>query len=407
MASRVSQAVFASLLFVPATLALSFASATCSDPQTSCQNTTVVTDLCCFNAPGGQFLQTQFWDTDPATGPSNSWTIHGLWPDNCDGTYSESCDSSRDYTDITSILTSFGKTSTLDYMNTYWLSDDESNEAFWEHEWSTHGTCVNTLDPSCYTDYSTGEEAADFFEIVVNLFQTLDTYGVLSDAGITPSNSKTYTSAEIQDAIKASFGYEVTLECSDDTLDAMEYTFYVTGSLQTGTFVPASPVGQSGTCPSSGIKYPVKSGSAVTTTATTATTTTKTSTQTSTTATATATGTFSGKGYLNAYESDGTEDGCLISAGTWYTTGTCATYTAAVSGSGFTLTTSKGACEVSDGTLTCASGNSATIFNAINGYLAYDDSIDFYTDAVPTGSTQATISTSSGSVTVNFEWEAT
>jgi hypothetical protein len=24
-------------------------------------------------------LQTQFWDTDPVTGPSNSWTIHGLW----------------------------------------------------------------------------------------------------------------------------------------------------------------------------------------------------------------------------------------------------------------------------------------------------------------------------------------
>jgi ribonuclease T2 len=28
-------------------------SATCSNPQTSCRNTTVVEDLCCFNAPGG------------------------------------------------------------------------------------------------------------------------------------------------------------------------------------------------------------------------------------------------------------------------------------------------------------------------------------------------------------------
>jgi ribonuclease T2 len=52
---------------------------TCSNPQLSCHNTTAVADLCCFNAPGGQLLQTQFWDTDPATGPDDSWTIHGLW----------------------------------------------------------------------------------------------------------------------------------------------------------------------------------------------------------------------------------------------------------------------------------------------------------------------------------------
>lgn len=52
---------------------------TCSNPQLSCQNTTAVADLCCFNAPGGQLLQTQFWDTDPSTGPVDSWTVHGLW----------------------------------------------------------------------------------------------------------------------------------------------------------------------------------------------------------------------------------------------------------------------------------------------------------------------------------------
>ena len=34
---------------------------------------------CCYNYPGGALLQTQFWDTDPSTGPLDSWTIHGLW----------------------------------------------------------------------------------------------------------------------------------------------------------------------------------------------------------------------------------------------------------------------------------------------------------------------------------------
>lgn len=63
-------------------------------------------------------------------------------------------------------------------MDTYWLSDSESNEKFWQHEWAAHGTCVSTLDPDCYSDYQTGQEAADFFQVVVDLFKTLDTYSV-------------------------------------------------------------------------------------------------------------------------------------------------------------------------------------------------------------------------------------
>jgi ribonuclease T2 len=51
----------------------------CPNAQLSCHNSTAVENLCCFNAPGGQILQTQFWDTSPATGPEDSWTIHGLW----------------------------------------------------------------------------------------------------------------------------------------------------------------------------------------------------------------------------------------------------------------------------------------------------------------------------------------
>lgn len=83
----------------------------------SCHNTSAVSNLCCFESPGvsfdsesllsvilirdfaeqGLILQTQvcyrlanlttpcpyfffqFWDTDPSTGPTNSWTIHGAF----------------------------------------------------------------------------------------------------------------------------------------------------------------------------------------------------------------------------------------------------------------------------------------------------------------------------------------
>lgn len=50
----------------------------CSYPQLSCQ-ATGAQDSCCFNSPGGLLLQTQFWDTQPVTGPRDSWTVHGLW----------------------------------------------------------------------------------------------------------------------------------------------------------------------------------------------------------------------------------------------------------------------------------------------------------------------------------------
>lgn len=136
------------------------------------------TNTCCINKPYGLFQQVQFWDTDPVTGPTTSWTIHGLWPNNCDGTYDEDCDETRAYTNITQLLEAAGQTTVLDYMQTYWVSDDESNEAFWDHEWETHGTCISTLEPSCYTDYTPGEEAVDFFTTVVSLFKTLPTYTV-------------------------------------------------------------------------------------------------------------------------------------------------------------------------------------------------------------------------------------
>jgi ribonuclease T2 len=63
-------------------------------------------------------------------------------------------------------------------MQTYWKDYNGNDESFWEHEWSKHGTCINTLNPSCYTGYTAKEELLDFFEVTVQLFKGLDTYKV-------------------------------------------------------------------------------------------------------------------------------------------------------------------------------------------------------------------------------------
>ena len=86
--------------------------------------------------------------------------------------FRKNCDSSRDYKDISSLLSANGASDTLDYMKQYWVDINGQNEQFWEHEWSTHGTCYSTLEPSCLgSSYYKGEEAVDFFNTVVKLFK--------------------------------------------------------------------------------------------------------------------------------------------------------------------------------------------------------------------------------------------
>ncbi|RFU34240.1 hypothetical protein B7463_g2081, partial [Scytalidium lignicola] len=365
---------------------------TCLNPQLSCQNVTQVQDLCCFNAPGGQLLQTQFWDTDPSTGPSDSWTIHGLWPDHCDGTYDSNCDAVREYTNITAILQSYNRTDLLTYMNQYWKDYTGNDESFWEHEWGKHGTCISTLEPSCYNDYTPQEEVVDFFERTTSLFSQLDSYTFLKNAGIVPSNTVTYTLDQVQSALTAAHGFPVTIQCSGGALNEIWYHFNVRGNVQGGDFVATFPDGSKSSCADTGIKYIPKYQTASTTT-TSGTSPTSTPTP------------YQGKGYLQAYI-NGENKGCLISYGTWYTTGTCATYTATTSGDGFTLRSSKGPCDIINDAISCASGNTAGVFTELDGLLAYGSSSEFYAEAVPTGSVQQTVYTTTNAVEVSFAWQS-
>ncbi|CRG89188.1 ribonuclease T2, putative [Talaromyces islandicus] len=236
-----------------------------SSLATSCSSSSRLTarasGSCCLESPGGLLIQTQFWDAQPAIGPADSWGIHGLWPDNCDGTYQSSCDSSREYDDIESLLESAGKTDTLSYMKKYWQSNDQSVESFWEHEWAKHGTCINTIDPKCYTNYKKGDEAVDFFGKVVSLFKTLDTYSALEKAGITPDDSKTYKLSDIEDAAGSLHdGKKVYFSCENDELSAAYYYFHLRGNAINGEYI-AVDTPEDSDCPSSGIKYPPKESS--------------------------------------------------------------------------------------------------------------------------------------------------
>ncbi|KAI0876263.1 ribonuclease t2 [Hypoxylon argillaceum] len=385
--------------------AVSFSSCS-ADLPLSCSNTTAVQDLCCFNYPGGDILLTQFWDTDPSTGPSDSWTIHGLWPDNCDGTYQQYCDLNRQYTNITAILKEKAPC-TLKTMQTYWKDYEGEDETFWEHEFGKHGTCISTLNPECYASYQATDEVPDYFNQAVALFKTLPTYDWLAAAGIVPSSTQTYTLAAIQAALTAHHGHNAVIRCSGSELNELWYHYHVQGPVYGGNFQAVDPVGSGNTCPSTGIKYLPKYSTSTTTSATTTATATTTTTKT-TTSTAIPTGApgaLTGKGYVYVQP-----DGFVISAGNWYRAGgTPATFTptADADGQTFTLKTSKGPCQVlADATLSCAAGLVASSFGYDGTHLTYGGAATFYATAAPSGQDKGVIYTSAQAVSLQMYWVA-
>ncbi|KAG9091901.1 ribonuclease T2-like, partial [Ceratobasidium sp. 370] len=212
----------------------------------SCRNTTVQRDLCCFNAPGGQFLLTQFWDFSPAVGPSDAWTIHGLWPDHCDGTYDANCAPERELYNITAVLQKSGHQNLLNFMNKYWLNNNGTNEEFWEHEYNKHGTCISTLEPQCFkkTAREPFPELTTYVSKTIELYQAseLPTFKWLKSKGIVPSTTATYNLTQIQNALASKTGFIPTVGCTKQGyLSEMWYHYVVQGSVSTGKFIHSAP----------------------------------------------------------------------------------------------------------------------------------------------------------------------
>jgi len=203
----------------------------------SCTNSTAISNLCCFEYPRGLILLTQSWQSN--TGPTESWTIYGLWSDNCDGTYITNCDPSRDYSNISGLLENQGASSALLFMQTYWVDRNGDNEKFWEHEWAAHGTCYSTLHPGCLSSGSPpGAEAVAFFQTVVSLYQQYDIYNALEVAGITPSLNTTYLLSDVNNAIQTTFGVTPVFQCSSGRLNQVQIYFNLQGSIIDGQFNP-------------------------------------------------------------------------------------------------------------------------------------------------------------------------
>ena len=121
------------------------------------------------------------------------------------------------------------------------------NSKLWSQQYNRHASCINTLSPECYGDaYSQGMEVVDYFARTFQLFRTLDTFTTLSLAGIEPSPDATFSLASVRKALEDYSGGRVVLNCrgpEKDVLHEALYAYFVQGSLQSGTFVPAQTLG--------------------------------------------------------------------------------------------------------------------------------------------------------------------
>ncbi|KAF9932531.1 ribonuclease T2-like [Linnemannia zychae] len=255
---------------------------TCPADVLSCTSASSGLDGCCVPSMGLILLVQQWYN---GLGPSNEFTMHGLWPDTCSGGQGPStgCDASRVYTDIESRLQNYPglPSGFMNELNTYWSSYKGDNNAFWSHEWSKHGTCVSTLAPNCSSDFVQNQDVFNYFSTTLGLRKQYNLYNALANAGITPGSTPDVDDMHV--AINAAFGVDAQINCSGGVLSEIWLFFKVNTS---GAYVPVAPLG-TGSC-NGIISYPVKSGTLPsssiqpTSTTTRSTTTTRTSTASST-----------------------------------------------------------------------------------------------------------------------------
>jgi hypothetical protein len=95
----------------------------CSEQQSSivsCSPDSLTADPCCTELPAGLLLLTQLYNWNPGLGPRDSWTLHGLWPNYCNGAYPAYCDATRKYAGFEELLRQEGEGRLLRTMQRYW-----------------------------------------------------------------------------------------------------------------------------------------------------------------------------------------------------------------------------------------------------------------------------------------------
>jgi len=150
----------------------------------------------------GSFCDTKKGCLWPKDEPTTGFLLHGLWPEFFNGSWPEYCDDKAPF-NMTALA------DLVDDLHMYWpslVSPDQS--AFWAHEWTRHGTCMEG-----YFATSPAPEH-DYFALVLKLREEFDAFEMLKSAGIGVGSTTSWEKVKM--ALDGGFGNKVEVGCNFD-----------------------------------------------------------------------------------------------------------------------------------------------------------------------------------------------
>lgn len=123
------------------------------------------------------------------------FTIHGLWPNYEDGSWPQFCSNEKfDEGKVKDLLPE---------LEDEWPTFFNSEDSFWDHEWSKHGTCALKVLP----------DEHHFFGTVLDLHHRYDLSTALLASDIRPSDTVKYERTSIELAIHKAYGVDAVVHC--------------------------------------------------------------------------------------------------------------------------------------------------------------------------------------------------
>jgi ribonuclease T2 len=145
------------------------------------------------------------------------FVIHGLWPNWSNGSWPQYCikNDPLNLTEISSIIPEL-----LTYWPGFTPSSKNSTIAFWNHEWTKHGSCLyECMDTTRRRGAGTPAPQLDFFQLGLHLRSKYPYYNMLKRSGVKFTNyTQEWNTSKVYEHWLSRFNSKPMFTCSDEKL---------------------------------------------------------------------------------------------------------------------------------------------------------------------------------------------